>query len=76
MAEEVKVSYDTVLKLVERLSEAQQRTLMLHLLRQFAPSALSPEDKIRLLHSMSIDLGPISPDYSDRREDWYGDDGR
>ena len=76
MAEEAKVSYEAVLKLVNRLSAAQQHALMLHLLRGLDPSSLSPEDKIRLLHSMSIDLGPVSADYSDRREDWYDDDGR
>ena len=76
MAEDVRVSYDTIVKLVGRLTAAQQRTLLLHLLRELDPTSLSPEDKIRLLHSMSIDLGPISLGYSDRREDWYDDDGR
>jgi hypothetical protein len=37
---------------------------------------LTRDERKVLFESMSLDLGAISPDYSDRREDWYGDDQR
>lgn len=30
------------------------------------------EERLRLFESMITDLGPVSPEFSFRREDWYG----
>jgi hypothetical protein len=62
--------------LVEKLPNEQQRDLLLRLLDKTKNQPLSVDERLALLDSMVVDLGPVLPGYSDRREDWYGDDGR
>jgi hypothetical protein len=61
---------------VERLSRQEQRELLKHLQTLADQRDLTVDEKKALLDSLVIDAGPISPYYSDRREDWYDDDGR
>jgi hypothetical protein len=35
---------------------------------------LTAEETEALLDAAVVDLGPVAPDFSFRREDWYGDE--
>lgn len=76
MALNLSIEYENLVELVEQLSEAQQQDLLMRLLEKANARQLSKEEKRALLDSMALDLGEVSSDYSDRRADWYGDDGR
>jgi hypothetical protein len=76
MALQLTLEYETLIELVDQLSEAQQQDLLQRLQEKVNHRELSREDKRALLNAMAIDLGEVSPDYSDRRADWYGDDSR
>jgi hypothetical protein len=70
------MSFDQIVELVERLPPQQQRTLLVHLLGKSQTRQLTNDERKSLFESMIVDLGAISSAYSDRREDWYDDDGR
>jgi hypothetical protein len=76
MAVQLDISYETLVSLVEKLPNEQQHDLLLRLLVKSKNEPLTVDDRLALLDSMVVDLGPVLPGYSDRREDWYGDDGR
>lgn len=69
------VSFDQIVELVERLPQEQQHSLLVHLLGKSQTRPLSSDERKALFDSMMVDLGTVTPTYSDRREDWY-DDGR
>ena len=71
----VEGTYQQVIRLAEQLTPQEQRTLVayLQILRRHG---LPKEERLSLFESMLTDLGPVSPDFSFRREDWYGDDER
>jgi hypothetical protein len=60
--------------LVQQLPEEQQKKMLQGLLKH--PKTLSGNERRDIFQSMSLDLGKVQSGYSDRREDWYGDDGR
>lgn len=70
------ITFDEVVKLADQLTPAEKQALAQHLLQTAQEREMTPQERIAIFHSMIIDLGPVSPSYSDRREDWYGDDGR
>jgi hypothetical protein len=70
------VNFEEVVHLVERLTRQEQRKLLRHLQTLADQRELTVDEKKALLDSVVIDAGPISPHYSDRREDWYDDDGQ
>lgn len=76
MAVQLDISYETLLSLVEKLPDEQRHDLLLRLLDEAKNQPLNVDDRLALFKSMTIDLGMVLPGYSDRREDWYGDDGR
>ncbi len=76
MAVQLDISYETLVSLVDKLPDEQQHDLLRRLLDKARNQALTVNDRLALLESMTVNLGPVLPDYSDRREDWYGDDGR
>ncbi len=63
------ISYEMLVYLVEQLSEAQRQDLM----RRFGANV--PEEKLALLRAVQFER-PVIEEPSDRREDWYDDDGR
>ena len=69
MSVQLPISYETLLKLVEQLPEAQQRDLLIQLQKRVGQRELSAEDKKRLLRAMQIDR-PVNEVPSPRREDW------
>jgi hypothetical protein len=71
MAVQLNIPYEKLIELVQQLPK-EQRENLLHILSE-QPKELSRRDVFR---SMSLDLGAVQPEYTDRREDWYGDDGR
>ena len=73
---QLNLSYDTVMNLVEQLPFEEQKSLLFHLLDKAKNHQLDNEERKKLFHSMIVDLGKVSPEYSDRREDWYDDEGR
>lgn len=68
--------YATVLELLDHLTVSEQHALFEYLQQRLPPLPLSQAEFEAALQAMTLDMGPVSPDYSDRREDWYGDDGR
>jgi len=67
---------DDVIKLADQLSVADRERLLAHLLEQRKdPRHLSQEEFEALLDAATIST-PVLGDISNRREDWYGDDGR
>jgi hypothetical protein len=71
MALQLKISYDDLLELVKQLSKEQQ----LELLQYLQHEILTREQKLKILQSAQIHVD-VRQDPSDRREDWYDDDGR
>jgi hypothetical protein len=76
MAVQLSIDYEQVVALVEQLSPEQQTDLLTRLLEKSKMRQLTSQERKALLESITIDLGAVLPGYSDRREDWYGDDGR
>ncbi len=76
MAVQLDIPYETLLVLVEQLPEEQQHDLLRRLLDKARTHSFSVDDRLALLEALTVDLGAVSSSYSDRREDWYGDDGR
>jgi hypothetical protein len=76
MTVQLPIPYETLIELVDQLPEDQKEKLVQHLLKKKEERELSIEEKLALLDSMVVSVGAILPGYSDRREDWYGDDGR
>ena len=76
MAVQLTLDYDQIVQLVEQLTEEQQKDLISRLLMKRATERpLTVEEKIQLLNAAQISK-PVNEQPSDRREDWYGDDGR
>lgn len=69
------LSLQEVLALAEQLSEAEQRTLVTRLQEHIQRQRLSNDEWIALFDSMKVSIPP-GENFSLRREDWYGDDGR
>ena len=70
------VTFSEVVRLAEQLKPAEQEALVEHLRALAKQRQLTAEEKKALLRSMIIDVGQVLPGYSDRRDDWYGDEGR
>lgn len=77
MAVQLTIPYETLVTLVDQLPEEQKAELLRKLLQNLKPAELSAEDKVRLLKAIQSNT-PLAEgaEFSDRREDWYGDDGR
>ena len=69
-------AYAEVIRLVEQLTPVEQDALLEHLQEIAQNRQLTAEEREALLDAAVIDLGPVSPDFSFRREDWYDDDER
>lgn len=76
MAVQLNIPYETLVELVEQLSPEQQQNLVMRLLDKTKAHPLSKAEWKTLFESMTVDLGEVSPQYTDRRADWYDDDGR
>ncbi|MBL8155852.1 MAG: hypothetical protein JNM70_16840 [Anaerolineae bacterium] len=75
MTVQLRVEFETLLDLVDQLSDEQRQRLMRHI-QQSEDRAVTQAEWKTLFESTVLDLGPIAGDFSNRREDWYGDDGR
>jgi chemotaxis regulatin CheY-phosphate phosphatase CheZ len=67
--------YTQVIELIEQLSPIQQQALIIHLQGLSKQRELNKSEQKSLLRA-SILNKPIKHDVSNRREDWYDDDGR
>ncbi|MCZ7538993.1 MAG: hypothetical protein M5U29_03560 [Anaerolineae bacterium] len=67
----VEGTYQQVIRLAEQLTPQEQRTLVAYL-QNLRRHGLPKEERLSLFESMLTDLGPVSPDFSFRREDWCG----
>jgi hypothetical protein len=76
MAVQLSIPYETLIALVEQLPPEQQQDLVLHLLERTQQHPLSTAERRMAFESMTMNLGQVSTVYSDRRQDWYEDDGR
>ena len=71
------IPFEQLKDLVDQLPTEEKSELLSHLLSlKDADSQLSGRTKHDLLDAMALDLGEVLSGYSDRREDWYGNDGR
>jgi len=75
MAVQLSIPYETLVTLVDQLPDQERSRLLNHLLKRAKTRHLTPDEKKAILRSMVSDAA-IGPGYSDRREDWYDDDGR
>jgi hypothetical protein len=76
MALQLLIRYEQLVELVEQLTEAQQKDLLVRLLtRQPQPPLLTIEEKLTLLDAVGLNVA-INETPSIRRADWYNDDGR
>ncbi len=69
------VTYEDVVKLVDRLTVADRHKLLAHLSQSTPPEALSTDEWMAKFAAVRVRVAP-GPLFSDRREDWYDDDGR
>ena len=76
MAVQLSIDYEQVVALVEQLSPEQQTDLLVRLIEKSKTRRLTGQERKAVLEAMTLDLGAVLPGYSDRREDWYSDDGR
>jgi len=67
------VNLQDVFTLAEELPDDQKAALVVWLLDKIKTHDLTPQERLAVFDSMTIDLGAVSPNYSDRREDWYDD---
>jgi len=74
------VDYEQVVQLAEQLTVEQQQQLISRLLVQKSQQQrLSAEEKMQILRAARVHAETEinkQIDMSDRREDWYGEDGR
>jgi len=74
------VDYEQVVQLAEQLTVEQQQQLISRLLVQNSQQQrLTAEEKMQILRAARVHAETESNkqiDMSDRREDWYGEDGR
>ena len=70
------VTYEEVVRLAEQLPADEQVALAEHLQELAQQRQLGVDERLALFESMMVDLGPVAPDFSFSREDWYGDDER
>lgn len=68
-------NYEVVLHLAEQLNPQEQRALIEHLQAAVQQRELSVEEWQTVLNSLRIET-PLIGEFSDRRSDWYDDDGR
>jgi hypothetical protein len=68
-------AYEDVVKMVEQLSPDEQQALVVRLQEMKKQNNLSSDEWRTLLNSIKVNIPP-GPAFSDRRQDWYGDDGR
>lgn len=68
------VTYEEVVRLAEQLGPLEQEALIEHLQKIAQHRQLTIEEREALLEAAVVDLGPVSPDFSFRREDWYDDE--
>lgn len=68
------VTYEEVVRLAEQLGPLEQKALIEHLQKIAQHRQLTIEEREALLEAAVVDLGPVSPDFSFRREDWYDDE--
>lgn len=76
MAVQLSIDYEQVVALVEQLSPEQQTDLLVRLIEKSKTRRLTGQERKAVLEAMTLDLGAVVLGYSDRREDWYSDDGR
>ena len=69
------ITFEELVKLVDRLPPQQQTQLTAHLLDLARKRQLSVQEKMNLLRTAQIDIEVIE-EPSVRRADWYSDDGR
>ncbi len=70
------VFYEEVISLVDKLTPEEQQLVVRHVLEKPKLRKMTADEFKQWLESLTFDAGAVLEAYSDRREDWYGDDGR
>jgi hypothetical protein len=69
------ITYEDMMQHVEQLSADEKTRLMEYLLAVAKERQLTSEEKWALFR-VSVISAPVNGDFSNRRVDWYDDDGR
>jgi dihydroneopterin aldolase len=75
MAVQLTISYETLVELIEQLSEAEQKALIERLLSDRQAATLTRAERLAAYHASIMSI-PLREEPSIRRENWYDDDGR
>ena len=75
MSQTFSSTYDQVVKLTEALTNVERQALITHLQQQSQKRPLTSQEWRTLFEANMIRM-PVLRDFSNRRDDWYGDDGR
>jgi hypothetical protein len=75
MAVQLRISYETLVALIEQLSDEQRQDLLRRLRERGGQQRLTADDRLRMLQAAQIDQ-VVKEEPPPRREDWYDDDGR
>ncbi|MCC6617130.1 MAG: hypothetical protein IT320_26895 [Anaerolineae bacterium] len=67
------VNLQDVVNMAEGLTDDQKAELVVWLLDRIKTHELTAQERQAIFDSMTVDLGPVLPSYSDQREDWYDD---
>lgn len=70
------VTIDEVFEIAEQLSPSDQQVLITRLRKLAQDATINPDQRKANFHALIVDLGEVASNYSLRREDWYGEDGR
>jgi len=69
------ISYETLVALIEQLSDEQRQDLMRRLRERAGQQRLTADDRLQMLRAAQINQA-VKEEPSPRRKDWYDDDGR
>jgi hypothetical protein len=73
---QLNLEWDALLKLVDQLPPETKRQLRQHLDGQLSVPEHQDPAWEELLRASVMSVGEVMPDFSFRRDDWYGNDGR
>lgn len=68
-------TFDEMIQQVDQLTSEERQALIVHLQECAKHRELSFEEWVILFDSIKINI-PAGPNFSDRREDWYDENGR
>lgn len=75
MTVQLTIPFEALLEAIENLSPEEKAVIASLVQPPSEPPALTADEKLRRLQAVMVTTAP-GAQFSMRREDWYGDDGR